>query len=273
MGDPVAIKLPRVSALVHGAVRTIRQAGYEPEVDEIIWLYRLSEDQVLPNAHRSPTFFRQPIQVNRRTWLWPPTVEAIMWLDEYVHHWPKNINGMLATAYALAHSDPERAFRFSKMTHRLWAIPRIRSWAWGALRDTEWERVTWACSQLTGNEDRLKVDGGTLIKSTDPAANPLDWGELLSRLSASYKLHPSHFLKMSVDEAYACLRNTPVHGEGAGATRDLSNDPEIERAWMHYQLAIQHIIRRHQVAKGDGSDHPPSLEQESAQQVVEESDR
>jgi len=248
----VRVPRPKVSALLRAALAELEGRGVHPTPDEIVWLNSLAEKQVLPSVEDPPAFLSPPIRVGPALF-YPPTVQALMWLDRYGYEWWEGEDDLVPVAFALAHSGPNApADLFPGLVNRRAA--RARVWAWGfRLLVVSRARVRWACSRLLGYETVEEIDA-TGLKAPGGEEEAGDWGDVISYLCAAYHQPPEYFLRCSANVAARLLRDLPK--VNPMAQYDPAEDPLRKMAFIHFRLAIRHIARLHTPAPAPGPDTP-----------------
>jgi len=239
-----AVLKPRVSALLASAVEEITSAsGSPPTPEEVVWLHQLCERQVLPSADDPPPYLPQPVELQRGLVLYPLTMEAQMWLDEYVRRWWP-VDDLPAVAYAMAHCGGGES-PFPGLTNRARAKAVVWGW-WWTLRENR-SRTQWAVLLMAGRQDLVRLDASGLTPVEADAADPLEWGEVIARLSSSYHQPPRVFLQMSMSMVVDMYRRAPrlaaeASGLPGGGEHD---DPARLQAFAHLRMVVRYIIRCH----------------------------
>lgn len=209
----VTMRVPklRLQALLHAEIQKLRDDGIEPDLDEIVWLYELCKEEIFPRADEPPCFAVPPIvftlKGNTDVVLWEPTIEALVWLDEQASQWWQDGNDLPPTIFAYANSGPEPIVPFPALYEPRKARKIVNDW-FRRLRLPQ-SLLVWAYNRLTGVHDEgyVEVELPQNCMVRNDAATPMEWGEVIAKLSAIYQQPPEVFVRMNVSQVVSLWEN------------------------------------------------------------------
>jgi len=240
---------PRVSALLDAAVAEILgAAGAPPTPEEVVWLHSLAERQVLPGADDPPVYLPQPIELCGNLVFYPLTLEAQIWLDEYVRRWWRG-DDLPAVAYAMAHCGARTQSPFPRLTHRGRAKATVYGWWWR--QRVSRQVVRWAVLTMAGRQELVWLDAAGLTPTDAEAADPLEWGEIIARLSSCYHQAPEMFLRMPESVVVDLYRRAPRMAAQASGLPGGGDDGDAvqQQAFAHFRMVIRHVIAARKAAR------------------------
>lgn len=253
----VTMRVPklRLQALLYSEVQKLRDAGIEPDLDEIVWLYELCKEEIFPRADEPPCFAVPPI-IFRLTnckdpdvILWEPTIEALVWLDEQASQWWQDGNDLPPTIFAYANSGPEPIVPFAALYEQGKARKIVNAW-FRRLRLPQ-SLLVWAYNRLTGVHDDgyVEVDLPPNCMVRNEAATPMEWGEVIAKLSAIYQQPPEVFVNMNVSQVVSLWE----HGDSTqiasllGVEQGKPQRGGGGRALLALNAAVRQIRENHEV--------------------------
>jgi hypothetical protein len=240
------IQKPEVSALLHAALDEIKSAGVEPSAEDVIWLHDLCVRQIIPDSTRVDPYIDPPAHIAGME-LWPLTIQAEMWLENYAFQWwnDDNMATVLATAWAMYHSNPNtETNHFLNHTGRIHSWLAIRAWAFKQLTCSK-ETLKWACEKILGRKRYEEVESGELVapSATDPGPSSLQWGGLIASVcNAIPALKPVDVLRMTSKQCLDLLKHGQAAKSEMGYSTEELEKKETANAFFEYRLAIRHII-------------------------------
>ena len=229
---------PRVHALFLQGIADIQAAGFDATPDEIVWLYDLSERAINPNSNELPAFLDPAIKVGS-IWLYPLSIQAHIWLDEYASEWwidnPRM--DLWSSAFAMAHSQTIDVF--PKLTSRVRATIRINAWAFRHLTVSK-ARLDAATRKLLGDSYYVDIDAPE--KKPAEGTDSTEWGDVIALVCSTYPaMKPADVLALSANTLAGLLANAPTPPD----VKQKLSGTEI-KALMAFKMAVKHIIKHHE---------------------------
>jgi hypothetical protein len=224
------IHTPRVNALFDKTVQGLIAKGRAPSPRQCVWLYDLCQDAVTPDRGEVCAWLPAPVTLGRLS-LYPMTMQAHIWLDEYASKWwaTDDVMDVLATAWASVHA--RRADAFSRMTSRAFATGKLA--IWGATMPYTLDQLREALRRLMGAQDGINLESPAEPKAP---ADPLEWGEVLARAAAALKITPDEALLLNI-EVIGDIQRAAAREDGQSPAMDSSK----LRALEALRLAVKHI--------------------------------
>ena len=236
---------PRVHALFTSSIKRLTDAGVSPTPEEILWIHALSEKAVRPDRLSTPAFLDSAIKVGR-VWLYPPSIQAYMWLDEYALKWWKKSPSMTlwSIAFGMAYSKTHDVF--PKLTSRKRAYFIVRKWSF--------LNLTISRNALADAIDALTADEGD-YEEIPPhnkkriQVESTEWGDIITMLCGAYHRPPEDFLwKVSTNTCLAMIAKAPLP---QGYERPTISSAEVQ-ALFELRMTLNEIERRHKTEEADG---------------------
>lgn len=233
----------RQSLLFRSGIQRLRQAGIDPDPEEVVEVYEASRRCLARDDDSVPPLLNLPVKVGPVT-LWPRTIGAALWWKTYGEKWfagKDTADELVALAWLLAHANDRKLLQ--SLTTRRAALRRIWSWQLGLPWGLTLEQLAWGVSRLFRNED-IDADTGREYE----AASPIDWGEPIARLCAIYHRPPEYFLWDVGERAAAdMLKNAPPP---PGCHRAEDQGDQVFRG---FDTVVRRIIeRRRREAPAEG---------------------
>lgn len=239
-----AMSIPEVSALFEQACSEVRAAGVGLSDRDIIWLYELSVKQILPTLSNVDPYISPPARLGD-LYLWPLTIQAEMWLEDFAFDWWErdSLILVLATCWAMANSGPDTQagfFRWYTMQAYTWLT--IKQWGKKNLPYPK-STLEWLVGKLLNRQKTIQVDNPGLISAIEYTPSSLEWGPFIASVCrAGHNLKPEDVLRMNSKQCLSVLRSGKLaEGEGQISEKDL-NDNLIRTAFEEFRLAIRHLI-------------------------------
>lgn len=225
------IKHPRIGALFDASIAEFSGQGVIPTPRQCVWLHALCSDVVMPDRADVCAWLPPVVRLGDVD-LYPLTVQARLWLDEYASKWwdGHRIMDVLSTAWALAHGHAAGAF--DTMTNKLRARLVISVWA-GRL-PYSFAQINEALNRYFGVDSLVQVES-PLEKVN---ADPMEWGEVLARAAVVAHKSPSELMLWRERELLDVLRAARKSETDQGEC-----DSDKIRALESLRLAKQEIIK------------------------------
>lgn len=224
---------PRVNLLYLSAINECRDAGVVLEPDDYIWLHFAASRASGAMDYETPAFIEIPVVVGNVT-LWPMTIGALCWWEQFGKQWYEGDNAaeVLAIAFCMAHGkSPEQ---FQGMTTKGRADLALVKWQ--TCINATLSQMAWGIDKVNGQTDYVFIDSPNEVKSKSPSA--VDWGDIIAKLCATYHQPPEHFLwRLSESAALELLAKAPAP---FGYEKD--SDGEKSRAFAEFREVVRHII-------------------------------
>lgn len=181
------IRRKRTNEVFESTIAALAGDGITPTPSECVWLHTLCEDVVMPDRAEVCAWLPPVVSIGRVD-MYPVTVQARLWLDQYASKWwgDEELMDVLASAWALAHSNEQDAF--IGMTQQLRAQIVIGAWAIGL--PVTVAQLREGLKRYFGTD--ISIDGESPLEGRD--VDPLDWGEVLARVCNSAKCQPCDVL-------------------------------------------------------------------------------
>lgn len=194
---------PRIGPLFRAAVREVwGDAPVAPaETDDLVWLYDACLRAINPAPGEADAFVRPGVYVGGVT-LYPLTVQAAIWLDEFATPWwgdryPWHV---LSRAYAAVHGRDED--HFAALTAYEPAYKAVRRFGF-RVRCTHAD-LAGALALLENEQQKVEVsDAG--LRDKRHTADPFEWGPAIGYYVGQCQLPPDRVMTMTGDELGAIL--------------------------------------------------------------------
>lgn len=192
---------PKLSLVGEAHIRELRERWHvEPTIEEMLWIHELGLDVECPCHGERFDLIGTPVRAGN-AWLWPMTVMAAVWWNDFGSRWfaGSGILYLYALAFALAHGRGAEVV----LPGRLWPLGgtrRIESLALLLNREDASRAVSWWALRCgaTRAEVEAAVDAclppppTPRVGKQKPQTKPIDWQEIVHELcimsgeSASY---------------------------------------------------------------------------------------
>lgn len=248
------LEKPILHRLAADALADLRRDGIEVAPEDVLWLNHLAGKCVRPTAADELLFLDPPVlcgfqlpfgPFRRRAdsqplLLWPLSIGARLWLEQYGRPWFHGCGDMepLAVAYAMANA------RRPDLLRALSSRPRAHlKIAWWATRLTaSLAQLSEAIARALNPEDLDLVDVPFPGERKPDRSLAADYGDVLAQLCHFYGETPSHWLwQVSEDTCAAMLRKL-----SAVLPKEMGTDPSSPkfRLLSQFRLAVGEIRKR-----------------------------
>jgi hypothetical protein len=190
------LRQPRITALFDATIAELEKDGIKPTARECVWLHALCTDVVMPDRSEVCEWLPPAVTLGKLT-LYPLTVQARIWLDEYAAKWWPNdpMMSVLSEAWAMAHAKDSDLI--ASMTSK--GRARLAIAIWGGRLPYTLEQIDEAILRHTSTDEYVNAESAIEPKP----AEPRQWGEVLARLSAKLKVSPQELLTWTEDQVYS----------------------------------------------------------------------
>jgi hypothetical protein len=225
---------PTIHPMAAQHLRELRERwGVEPTLDESIWIVQLCERVLCPTGDRAD-LCGVPVRVGvSSVWLWPMTIGASIFVQDYMDRWFRadNSRGALALAWVLAHARDSKTLLAAARGREI-AEKMIDEWATGLTCTTD---ELYAAIDTILPPDPCKADTEGTAKT-----GSINWPDIIRELETIAGIPADHWLwDMSRNAtvnawqtsraviAAQCGRSTPrIMGEMDVALQDLAKAKE-----------------------------------------------
>jgi hypothetical protein len=248
------LERPILHRLAADALADLRRDGIEVAPEDVLWLNHLAGKCVRPTAADEILFLDPPVlcgfqlpfgpfrrrALSQPLLLWPLSIGARLWLEQYGRPWFHGCGDMepLAVAYAMANARRPDLLR--ALSSRLRAHLKI---AWWATRLTaSLAQLSEAIARALNPEDLDLVDVPFPGERKPDRSLAADYGDVLAQLCHFYGETPSHWLwQVSEDTCAAMLRKL-----SAVLPKEMGTDPSSPkfRLLSQFRLAVGEIRKR-----------------------------
>jgi len=238
------IPKPRVAMMVDVTVDELKSKGVDLTISDIIWLYELAKNQILPTASRPPTFLTCPIRV-RKVWFYPLTVQARMWLEMYASKWWPLTDEVFLNCFAMAHCGGDSEDYFPSLTNRFKALGEYTKWCFRTL-NIDHATLEWVCKTLTNAADeyvRVTVDESVYHKPSDDEEQVVDWGESIAYVACISGIPPKTLWELD-DESFTKMEKAACLAAKGPMREVLQKETENSRGL--FLLAKKYLIKKHE---------------------------
>lgn len=230
---------PRVNLLYLSAINECRESGVVLEPDDYIWLHFAASRAIGASEYDAPAFIEIPVTVGNVT-LWPMTIGALCWWEQFGRRWYEGDNTAEVLAVAFCMANGKDPLRFQSVTTKGRADLALVAWQAGI--NATLSQMAWGIDKLNGQVDYADIQSPNEVKSKQPSG--VDWGDIIAKLCATYHQTPEFFLwKISEQSALEMLSKAPVP---FGYERD--GDAEKSRAFGEFREVVRHIIQSRKAA-------------------------
>lgn len=231
------VRKPIAPRLVLEAVDEIASAGKSCTPADIVWLYEAGKRVVAPSFYDELYLLDMPCQCGNAT-LWPLSLGAKLWLENYARRWFRGRHEQTAIAFAMAHArEPQALQRLKNFARAQFAVLK---WA-AAVSATpaEINRAVAKCLRIDDTE-LVSVRGPERVE--DERSTATDYGDCIALLCHYYGETPAHWLWSVSEEECAALigriaRVLPME------KADEVSGPKL-RALAEFRAIKKHIMER-----------------------------
>lgn len=234
------VQKPRVSLLFHSAVDELKAAGAVILPEDYVWLHNSAKKAVDGGGSDCPAFIDIPVTVDDVT-LWPLTLGASIWWQQYGEEWYKGDKSteVIAIAFCMAHAKNPEVFRY--LNSKLKADIALVKWQAGIGSKCTVNQLAWAIDKVNKQYDYIEINSANEAKVDSQSS--ADWGIIIAKLCGAYHMEPDYFLwKLSQQAAIDMLVNAPVP---FGYEKD--HDAQASKYFGQFREVVAHIKNRSKV--------------------------
>lgn len=216
------IRAPKANALLAISLKEIRDFGYSPTDEEIVWLADFCAAHVGCRDSRDIAFLAHAHVVDGLI-LFPPTVQAQLFWGTDAAKSVRAISGFWATAldgYVLAHANTQGVFEMLVDAR----VVRSQVMRWIRRVPTTMPRLRAAISEVLGG-DVLEVRYA--CERTGQDATSYDYGGYVAAVCVAAKMSPADVMRLTCDDATRLF---------SAAMRERGIDPDNDAASTFHEL-------------------------------------
>lgn len=231
------VPVPKVNAVFEASIKSLQDDGIVPSPIECVWIYDLCERIFQPEKFTVSTWLPPAVEISWLT-LFPLTIQAELWLQEYVEPWLADNDRLyvLAVAYAMAFGGKEGAF--AKLTSRASIVRCL--FAFGIRVPCTFYQLRSAMEVFIGNNIHMESSNEKKQKKIDPSK----WGETIARVAHLSGCTEAEVLLMTQGQFRARLNAVKLKDKEDTWKDDRVKEQEALR------LALAQIRELREVARG-----------------------
>lgn len=214
--------------------------GIEPAAEEVLWIVEACRRVAQPTDSVGALCGFPRRVGNSNAWLWPLTIGACVWLQEYAYTWWRDQDEQETLALVFAHAHARRAEVFRELLVESAAKSRVFTWALGL-------GLCW--SEMHAALDELHPAPPPADKKREPPGGEgdPDWLTLVLDIEAATGIHADTWLwERSVADTLATWQQAraQIQAQAGVAAKRGALDP-LNKALRDLAFVKSEIIKAH----------------------------